>query len=157
MDVNKVWLMGTVFRDPKSFAEGKVASFTLATSETIQTKDGSKRYENEYHNCAAFGALATKVLAEVTDRSRVAVEGKITQEKKEKPDGTQVTYHGIKVSHLQVFPAVDIPEETSAVKPRRKPSAQPKAQTLEEAEAKIAARKTTTVPQDDISLESIPF
>jgi len=157
MDVNKVWILGTVFRDPKSFAEGKVASFTLATSESIPTKDGKTRYENAYHNCAAFGALATKVLAEVTDRSRVAVEGKITQEKKEKPDGTQVTYHGIKITHLHIFPSVDLPEATSDAKPRKRRQKAPKATTLEEAEERIAARQSKVPPQEDISLESIPF
>jgi len=152
--MNKVWLMGTVFRDPKSYKDGAVASFTLATSETSKTKDGNTRYENAYHNCAAFGNLATKVIAEVHDRSRVAVEGKITQEKKEREDGTSITYHGIKIDKLHIFPEVDLQEPAKA--PRKQASA-PKAKTLEEAETNIEKRQPVYQKQDDISIEDVPF
>lgn len=158
MDMNKVWILGTVFREPKSFAEGKVASFTLATSKTVKTKEGATRYENAYHNCAAFGGLAEKVMAEVQDRSRVAVEGEITQEKKERPDGTSVTYHGIKIEKLHIFPVVDLPEETGTPRKRRATNATPKAVTLEEAEERIAKNHANQQPvQMDVSIDDLPF
>ena len=58
--VNKVILIGNLGKDPEiiSFDDVKKASFSLATTETHKTKDGTKIEETEWHNVICWRGLA---------------------------------------------------------------------------------------------------
>jgi len=87
--MNKVLLIGNVGKDPevKSFEWGKVAKFSLATSESYKNKAGEKVTETEWHNIVFKGAVVDVIEKYVTKGTKLMVEGKIKTRSYEK-DGT---------------------------------------------------------------------
>lgn len=82
MSLNKVLLIGNVGQDPKitTFRDGgKVANFTLATTERgFTTKDGRKVEDStEWHNIVVKNALVSVVEKFVQKGTALFVEGKI--------------------------------------------------------------------------------
>lgn len=78
--VNKVILIGRVGKDPevRSFDSGvKKASFTLATSESFRSKDGSRSEQTEWHNIVIWRNLADIVERFVKKGSLLYLEGRI--------------------------------------------------------------------------------
>ena len=79
--VNKVVLIGNVGRTPeiRNSSEGKkIASFSLATSETYKDKNGQKQEKTEWTNVAVFNTgLAELVERYVSKGSRIYVEGSL--------------------------------------------------------------------------------
>lgn len=79
--VNKVVLLGRVGKEPeiRTSAEGKkIASFSLATSETYKDKSGQRQEKTEWHNVAVFNSgLAELVERYVSKGSRIYVEGSL--------------------------------------------------------------------------------
>jgi single-strand DNA-binding protein len=86
--VNKVILIGNVGKDPeiKSFDNGgKVANFSIATSESWKDKQSGERKEKtDWHNVAVFGQLADIVERYVKKGSKLYVEGKLSTRTYEK-------------------------------------------------------------------------
>ena len=85
--VNKVTLIGNLGQDPeiKSLESGqKVASFSLATSESFKDKDGVKQNKSEWHNIVIWGKLADVVEAYVKKGDKLYLEGKIQTQTWEK-------------------------------------------------------------------------
>lgn len=80
MSLNKVMLIGNVGKDPEvtNFdGGGKVAKFTLATSEKYTDKSGNKTEKTEWHNVVAWGQLADLVEKYVVKGKLLYVEGQI--------------------------------------------------------------------------------
>lgn len=78
--MNKAILIGNVGKDPeiRSFDNGgKVAGFTLATSEKYTNKEGQKVENTEWHNVKVFGKVADVVEKYVTKGTKLMVEGQI--------------------------------------------------------------------------------
>jgi single-strand DNA-binding protein len=85
MSVNKVILLGRVGKDPevRTFQNGgKVASFSLATSERWKDKDsGENKERTEWHNVAVFGGIVNVVESYVTKGQELYVEGQLQTRK----------------------------------------------------------------------------
>lgn len=81
MSYNKVILLGNLGKDPevREFDGGKVASFTLATTDRAYTnKNGVQVPEaTQWHNCVCFGKTADFVAGYIRKGSKVHVDGKI--------------------------------------------------------------------------------
>lgn len=77
--MNKVILKGNCGGDPevKTFDWGKVAKFSLATSET-RKKDGEKITETTWHNLVFFGDVCDTLAKYVHKGDQLLVEGKIS-------------------------------------------------------------------------------
>lgn len=78
--INKVILVGNLGKDPeiRSVNDGrKVASFSLATTETYKNKNGEKVENTEWHNIVYFGAIAEVIEKYLRKGSQIYVEGKI--------------------------------------------------------------------------------
>lgn len=78
--VNKVILVGHTGKDPeiRVFENGrKVASFSLATTETYKDKNGERVEKTEWHNVNFWGPLADIIEKYVKKGSKLYVEGKI--------------------------------------------------------------------------------
>ena len=94
--INKVTLLGNVGKDPeiKTFQNGgKVANFSLATSESWKDKTtGEKKTATEWHNIVFHGdglvGLAEKAIKK---GSRLHIEGKLETRKWEKDGVTRYT------------------------------------------------------------------
>lgn len=79
MSVNKVILLGRVGKpvEVRDTDKGKVATFTLATSEYYKDRDGNKKENTEWHNIVAWKAVADIAEKFVQKGSQVFLEGKI--------------------------------------------------------------------------------
>ena len=78
--VNKVILVGHLGKDPevRHLENGvNVASFSLATTETITNKNGEKQDLTEWHNIVVWRGLADVAEKYLKKGKQVYVEGKI--------------------------------------------------------------------------------
>ena len=103
--VNKVILVGNVGKDPEIKQinkDTKVASFTLATSETYKNKQGERVAETEWHNIAVWRGLANVVEKYVKKGSLLYIEGKITNRNYEK-DGQTKYFTEIVASEMKML------------------------------------------------------
>ena len=94
--MNKAILVGRVGKDPeiRTFESGKMATFSLATSEKY-TKDGEKKELTEWHNIVVNGKLAEVVEKYVHKGDQLYIEGKIRYQEYEaqgvKKTSTKIT------------------------------------------------------------------
>jgi single-strand DNA-binding protein len=93
--VNKVILIGRVGKDPeiKTLENGvKFARFSLATTETFKSKDGSKTDHTEWHQIVAWRSMAslTEIIAQ--KGSLMYVEGRIRSRSWEDPNTNDKRY-----------------------------------------------------------------
>lgn len=91
--INKVILVGSVGKEPeiKTTNFGKIASFSLATSESWKDKNtGEKKEKTEWHNVSVMNeSLANVVERYVTKGSKLYIEGKLQTEKYTGKDGVE--------------------------------------------------------------------
>lgn len=90
--LNKVILIGNLGRDPeiKSFPSGgKIANFSIATSESWRDKQtGEKREKTEWHNISVKSEGLVKVIESYVKKgSKVYVEGQLQTRKWQDKDG----------------------------------------------------------------------
>lgn len=89
--LNKVSLIGNVGKDPeiRTFGNGgKVANFSIATSEQWKDKQGRKQERTEWHNIAVFNdGLVGVVERYVKKGSKLYIEGKLQTRKWQDRDG----------------------------------------------------------------------
>ena len=79
MNLNKVFVLGNVTRDPevRSLPSGQqVASFGMATNR-FYSVNGEKKQEAEFHNIVCFGKLADITSRYLNKGSLVMIEGRI--------------------------------------------------------------------------------
>lgn len=91
--VNKAILMGRVGRDPEIRnvqSGGKVASFSLATSENWRDRDGEWQERTQWHNVVVWNEGTVKyVQNNVQKGDLIYVEGQIEYRKWEDRDGNE--------------------------------------------------------------------
>jgi len=78
--INKVILIGNLGKDPeiRSLDNGvKVASFSLATTESFKNKEGQKIDQTEWHNIVMWRGLAEIAEKFLKKGSQIYLEGKI--------------------------------------------------------------------------------
>lgn len=86
-NLNIAQVIGNLTRDPelKTTKGGtEVCSFSIATSRKWTSKDGDKKEEVEYHNCIAWGKLATIVADYARKGEPVYVSGHLNTQSWEK-------------------------------------------------------------------------
>ena len=80
MNLNKIFLLGRLTRDPQTRAlpSGQpVSSFGMATGRFFTDKSGQKQQQTEFHNIVAFGKLADIVSQYLNKGSLVLIEGRL--------------------------------------------------------------------------------
>ncbi len=90
--VNRVTLIGNLGRDPelRSTPGGtSVATFTLATSERWNDKDGNPQERTEWHNIVAWGRQAEVCAQYLKKGSAIYVEGRLQTRSWEDKQGNQ--------------------------------------------------------------------
>jgi len=81
--INKVILLGNVGQDPTiktTQNNDKIATFSLATSESYKDKNGERQTVTEWHNIVCFRRTAEIVEMFVNKGSKLYIEGKIKTE-----------------------------------------------------------------------------
>ena len=90
--VNKVILIGNLGSDPelRSTPGGSsVASFTLATNESWNDKEGTRQERTEWHRIVAWGKLAEICSQYLRKGKQVYIEGRLTTRSWEDKQGVQ--------------------------------------------------------------------
>jgi len=80
MNLNKVFILGNVTRDPevRALPSGQqVTSFGIATNRFYTDSQGQKKQEAEFHNVVCFGKLADISSRYLNKGSLVLIEGRI--------------------------------------------------------------------------------
>ncbi|MDD3875313.1 MAG: single-stranded DNA-binding protein [Bacteroidales bacterium] len=90
--INKVILIGNLGRDPeiRQLESGvKVASFSLATTESYKSKDGNKVDQTEWHNIVLWRGLAEVAEKYLKKGHTIFLEGKIRTRSWDDKDGNK--------------------------------------------------------------------
>ena len=89
--LNKVTLIGRVGKDPEiktSKAGKKLASFSLATSESWKDKQGQKQEKTEWHNIVIYNEGIAGVIEKYVHKgSQIYIEGALQTRKWQDKDG----------------------------------------------------------------------
>lgn len=107
MNLNKVFLIGRLTRDPqiKALPSGQsVASFGLATDRYYTDKTGQKQQQTEFHNIVTFGKLSDIVSQFLTKGGLVMIEGRLQTRSWKDNAGNQRTRTEIIAERLQMGP-----------------------------------------------------
>jgi single-strand DNA-binding protein len=89
---NSVKLIGRIGQDPevKTLEKGnKVATFSLATSDSFTAKDGSRQEQTQWHNIVVWGNLATICEKYLKKGKEIAIDGRLTYRNWEDKNGTK--------------------------------------------------------------------
>jgi single-strand DNA-binding protein len=90
--VNKVIIVGNVGRDPEvryTQSGRAVASFSVATSERFQDKDGQNQERTEWHRVVAWGRLAEICGEYLRKGKQVYIEGRLQTRSWEDKEGVK--------------------------------------------------------------------
>jgi len=107
MNLNKIFLIGRLTRDPESKAlpSGQsVTSFSIATDNFYTDKAGQKQQQTEFHNVVAFGRLADIASQYMNKGSLVLIEGKIRTRSWKDAAGTTKYRTEIITQNIQLGP-----------------------------------------------------
>lgn len=99
---NSVQLIGRLGKDPevKTFGDKKKASFSIATSESYNNKDGKKVEDTQWHNVVIWGKLAGVAEKYLKKGQEIAVEGKLVHRDYETDKGEKRYITEISVNDL---------------------------------------------------------
>lgn len=87
MNLNKVFVLGNVARDPEIRSlpsGGSVVSFSVASNRVWKDKAGQKQQEAEFHNVVVFGKLAEIAGSYIKKGGLLLVEGRLKTQSWEK-------------------------------------------------------------------------
>lgn len=129
--MNKVILIGNVGATPevKSLENGlKVATFSLATTETFTTKNGEKTTQAEWHKVEAWNGLVSVCERIVQKGDRLCVEGRIKTETWEDKDQNKRTTTKIVLQRIELLgnKREQIEAQERVNEPQQNPSKAPK-------------------------------
>jgi single-strand DNA-binding protein len=108
MNLNKVFVLGNVTRDPeiRALPSGQqVVNFSIATNRFYTAQNGEKKQEAEFHNIVAFGKLADICSRYLNKGSLILIEGRIqTRSWDDKATGAKRYKTEIVAESLQLGP-----------------------------------------------------
>jgi len=156
MNLNKVFLIGNLTRDPemRSLPSGQaVASFGLATNRMWKGKDGSQQKQAEFHNIVMFGRLAEIAQQYLKKGGMVMIEGRIQNRSWEGQDGQKKYKTEIIAESMQMGP------RTSGGYQPASPSqgGQPTGSQQKSEPPPPEELATVEYPEDEINPNDIPF
>jgi len=97
---NRVIMMGNLTRDPQlSYTPGKTAvvEFGLATSRKWKGQDGTDREDTCFIDCQCYGKPAEAIAKYCQKGRSLLVEGRLTFDQWETPDGQKRSKHRIAI------------------------------------------------------------
>ena len=150
MNLNKVFIMGNLTRDPelKTLPSGSsVANFGIATNRVWRNQQGEKQEEVQFHNIVVFGKQADTVSQYLKKGSSVLVEGRLQTRNWEAQDGTKRTKTEIVAERVQFGPRRQAGGFAGKEAPETGKSNAKQEEQLE----------TIEYPEEDIKPEEIPF
>ncbi len=107
MNLNKVFILGNLTRDPevRTTPSGiTVATFGVATNRVWLDKNGQKQRSTEFHNIVTFGKLAQIASQYLTKGKLVLIEGRIQTRSWDDQNGQKRTRTEIIAQSFQMGP-----------------------------------------------------
>lgn len=107
MNLNKVFLIGNLTRDPELKAlpsSTAVASFGVATNRVWKDQKGEKREDVQFHNVVAFGRQAEVIHQYLKKGSMIFVEGRLQTQSWDGQDGAKRYKTEIVAERIQLGP-----------------------------------------------------
>jgi len=107
MNLNKVFLIGRLTRDPEKRAlpSGQsVTSFGMATGRFYTDKNGQKQQQTEFHNIVMFGKLADISAQYLNKGSLTFIEGRLQTRTWQDSSGNQKSRTEIVAERMQLGP-----------------------------------------------------
>ncbi len=166
MNLNKVFLIGNLTRDPekRSLPSGQpVVSFGLATNRFYKDQQGNKQQETEFHNVTAFGRLAEIVSQYLQKGSSIFIEGRIRTRNWQDASGIKHYRTEIIAENLQLGPKLT----TSSFKNRIQEDNIDKQSSTPEEDIPVIEESTNNPknpgksfddkPEEEIDVKNIPF
>lgn len=106
--VNKVIIVGTVGRDPevKTFENGEIVTFSLATNEVYKDKNGNTVEKVEWHNIVIGIPNMCEIAKKYVKKGDIIyVEGRMSSRQYEKAEfpGAKFTAYEVKVNALTLI------------------------------------------------------
>ena len=150
MNLNKVFIMGNLTRDPelKTLPSGSsVANFGIATNRVWRNQQGEKQEEVQFHNIVVFGKQADTVSQYLKKGSSVLVEGRLQTRNWDAQDGTKRTKTEIVAERVQFGPRKQAGGFSGKEEAESGKSSAKQEEQLE----------TIEYPEEDIKPEEIPF
>lgn len=144
MNLNKVFIVGRLTRDPETRAlpSGQsVTSFGMATDRFFNDKSGQKQQQTEFHNIVIFGRLADVASQYLTKGSLVLIEGRLRTRSWKDTSGNQRYRTEIIGERLQMGPKSASKTAPNAPVPEK-----------EKPEEEIPV-----IEENEISIKDIPF
>lgn len=101
--MNQIILKGNIGNDPevKTFNWGKVAKFSLATSETFKNKDGESVTQTDWHNIIFRGTVCDVIQKHLHKGDQVLLSGKIKYRSYEDRDKKTVWVTEVLADHFE--------------------------------------------------------
>ncbi len=157
MNLNKVFLIGNLTRDPelRSLPSGQpVANFGIATNRMWKGKDGTPQKQTEFHNIVMFGRLAEIAQQYLKKGASCMVEGRIQNRSWQAQDGTKKYRTEIVAEGMQMGPRTGgFGAATTSGADGHSPSSAQSEAPMENA----TEVPTVEYPADEINPEEIPF
>ncbi|MEK9175793.1 MAG: single-stranded DNA-binding protein [Patescibacteria group bacterium] len=150
MNLNKVFLIGNLTRDPelKTLPSGQpVVNCGLATNRMWKGKDGSLQKQAEFHNIVMFGRLAEITHQYLKKGSMAMIEGRIQTRTWEGQDGKKNYRTEIIAESMQMGPRSNSFFGSGGTPPANEPEQKSEPEEL----------ATVEYPEDEIKPEDIPF
>ena len=147
MNLNKVFLIGRLTRDPesKTLPSGQsVTNFGLATSRHFSDKSGQKQQETEFHNIVIFGRTAEVAAQYLTKGSLTFLDGRIRTRSWQDSSGNKRYRTEVIVERLQLGPRT----APKVIPPKEKTNNKEEIPIIEESKEE---------KEEEINVENIPF
>jgi single-strand DNA-binding protein len=107
---NNVQLIGNLGKDPevRTFDSGKkMATFSIATTDTYKNQKGEKVQDTQWHNLVIWGKLADVAGKYLKKGSEVAISGKLVHRSYEATGGEKKYITEINVSDMVMLSSKD--------------------------------------------------
>jgi single-strand DNA-binding protein len=153
MNVNKVFLVGRLTRDPeiRTTPSGQsVASVSMATNRFWKDKNGQRQDQTEYHNVVLWGRLAEITGQYLAKGQEAFIEGRMQTRKYTGKDGIERRTTEVIAENMQLGSR---PQGSGAYTP---PISKPTAQ-QQEAPAEEIPTINLDEEQDEVKIEDVPF
>lgn len=115
--INKVELMGFVGKDAEITTlktNGKVARFSIATSENYQNKAGEWVTDTTWHNIVLWNKSAEQASELIKKGTRISLVGKIVNRTWDDKDGKKHYITEIHAFSFEIMPAIKKEEAVTA-------------------------------------------
>jgi len=161
MNLNKVFLIGNLTRDPeqKTMPNGRsISSFGMATNRIWTDKEsGEKQQQVEFHNLVAFGKLADICNQYLTKGKLVFIEGRLQTRSWDDQSGNKKFRTEIIIESMQMGPKLSGEVSKASSMPEEPEEAPIEKEDKPTKKSSKSSSPKAAKDEEEINVEDIPF